>query len=145
MKYILIISVCLTLVSGVWAQMPELKDADEIKVEKITLGREDADGNIVADISVFNPKDIPIYCYIDLNSTKSVKVKLNLIAVKAKGLRPDSKVVVVNYKTKNGENNVEFTVSPEKIWKVGAYRFDVFLGGKLAGSKGFKVEDVKNN
>ena len=140
MKIFLAILVCLLFGLSVFAQAEDSKDTNLIEVEKITLAREDAEGNIEEDISIFKPADTPIYCYIDLNSKKSVTVKMNLVAVKAKGWRTNEKVVVVSYKTKDGENSVQFNASPEGFWTVGDYRVDIFLDGKLADSKEFKVE-----
>jgi hypothetical protein len=140
MKVFLAILVCLLFGLSVFAQTEDPKDPNAVEVEKITLAREDAEGNIEEDINIFKPTDTPIYCYIDLNSKTTVTVKMNLVAVKAKGWRTNEKVVVVSYKTKDGENSVQFHASPEGFWTVGDYRVDIFLDGKLADSKEFKVE-----
>lgn len=141
MKFILTGFLCLFFVSITFAQTKDLVEIKEQGVEKITLARTDKDGNIEEGIEVFGTKDVPIYCYIDLNSHKPTLVKMEFIAVKAKGLRPDTKIVTVSYKTKNGENSISFNASPAKIWAVGDYRVDVFLDGKIAASKEFKIEN----
>ncbi len=109
------------------------------KVSKLSLAREDAEGNIIEGVSSFSPKDIPIYCYVDLNTSKPITVKLDFIAVKVKGMRPNSKLISISYKTKNGEDMVTFTGRPEKTWLVGSYRVDILLNGKAASSKTFEV------
>ena len=111
---------------------------------ELTLARKNSDGDIEEDIEIFNPSDVPIICYVDLVSDKPVTVKLNFVAVKVKGVRPNSRVISISYKTKNGENIVTFTGKPERHWVLGNYRVDIFLGGKLATSKEFTVSKKKH-
>ncbi len=142
MKLILAIFLCLSFLLSASAQTEdtESNDNDETNVTNITLARKDSDGNIVEDVEVFYPTDIPIYCYVDLSLAKPVLVRVNFIAVKVKGVRPNSKTLSVSYKTKNGENFVTFTGKPEKIWSVGSYRVDILINKKLVKSKEFVVE-----
>ncbi len=140
MKIVLIVSLCLLLSFSFQAQTAPNKNDEEVKITKLSLAKKDSQGNIIEDLEVFGTKDIPIYCYIDLNSEKPTLVKMNFIAVKAKGLRPNTKMVVASYKTKKGESGVAFTASPKSIWATGDYRVDVFLNGKLKESKEFKIE-----
>ncbi len=144
MKSILIISLCLLFALSVQAQTTK-EDETEAKVVKLTLAKEDADGNIIEDPEFFGTKDIPIHCYIDLNAEKPTLVKMRIIAIKAKGLRPNSQVVAVQYKTKNGEYGVSFNASPGKIWAEGDYKVEVYLNGKLAESREFKVTVQSNS
>jgi hypothetical protein len=138
MKIVLLASVCLLLALGIQAQTAE-KETTEKEVKKLSLGKEDKEGNIIEDVDVFDPKDIPIYCYIDLSSDKPTMVRMSIIAVKAKKLRPESQVIKIQYKTKAGENGVTFNAKPGEAWATGDYRVDVFLDGKLSKSKEFKV------
>ena len=92
-------------------------------------------------MEVFGGKDIMIYCYIDLNINTPTMVRMDFIAVKAKGLRANTKFVSVKYKTKKGANSVSFNASPKKVWASGDYRVDVFLDGKLEDSREFVIKD----
>lgn len=143
MKIFVLIIFCLALVVGVQAQTAE--NEDEAKVTKLTLAKKDADENIVENPESFNPKDIPIICYIDLNTDKPTLVKMKLVAFKAKGLRLNSQVIAVQYKTKDGENGVTFDASPKTVWAEGDYKVEIYLNGKLAESLDFRVinEDSK--
>lgn len=141
MKFILTGFLCLFFVSISFAQTKDSMEIKEQSVEKIVLARKDKDGNIEEGVEIFSTKDIPIYCYIDLNSDQPTLVKMEFIAVKAKDLRPNTKIVTVSYKTKNGENTVSFNASPGKIWATGDYRIDIFLDGKIAESKEFEIEN----
>lgn len=140
MKFVLIGFLCLFFASNAFAQGENSGKNNDQSIKKISLARTDIEGNIEENIEVFASKDIPIYCYIDLTSDKPTLVKMEFIAVKAKGLRPNKKVVVVSYKTQKGENSVSFDASPAKIWSVGDYRVDIFLDGKLSETKEFKIE-----
>lgn len=143
MKIVLILSVCLLLALSIQAQDTQKDNTDEVEVSKLTLAKKDAKGNIIEDIEVFGTKDIPIYCYIDLNTTTPTLVKMSIIAVKAIGLRANSNIINVSYKTKEGENGVSFNASPETFWAEGDYRVDVYLNGKLTDKKKFKVQESK--
>lgn len=135
----LIIMLCLLLALSIYPQTTQNEEENAVKVTKLSLAKKDSDGNIIEDLEIFGTKDIPIYCYIDLSSDKPTLVKMNFIAVKAKGLRPNSNIVTVSYKTKSGENWVSFNASPKSIWAVGDYRVDILLDGKLSESKEFKI------
>ena len=143
MKFICAVLVCLFCLANLIAQ-PEKGEFDktekEKKVIKLALAREDKDGNIEENPEVFSPTDIPIFCYVDLNTTDPTLVKLNFIAVKVKGMRPNSKIISTQYKTKDGEDAVTFTGKPEKKWVIGKYRVDIYLDGKLAEKKEFVVK-----
>lgn len=142
MKIILLLLLCLLLTFSVQAQT-EPKAETEVEISNLSLAKKDAEGNIVEDLEVFGTKDIPIYCYIDLNSEVPTLVKMNFIAVKAKGLRANSRIISVSYKTKKGETGISFDASPKNIWASGDYRVDVFLDEKLSKSKESKIEEPK--
>ncbi|MCB1026049.1 MAG: hypothetical protein KDB79_16755 [Acidobacteria bacterium] len=144
MKFLFIALFCAFGFISVYAQTEKVgftNESDKAKAVTLTLARKDSDGNIDEDIKVFSPKDIPIYCYVDLKSPAPVEVKLNFIAVKVKGIRPNSKIISISYKLKNGEDNVTFTGKPEKNWFTGTYRVDILIENKLVVSKTFEVEE----
>ena len=68
MKIISMVLLCSLFALSVHAQFAT-EDLESSKVKKISLAKKDTDGNIVEDLEVFGVKDIPIYCYIDLNLT----------------------------------------------------------------------------
>lgn len=137
MKPVLAISLCLFFCFDAFAQTEKTAEAG---VEEITLARSDGNGGVGETTDKFIATDIPIYCLITLDSTKSVAVKMNLIAVKAAGLKPETKVVVVNYKMNGKQNQVNFDASPGGVWAAGSYRVDIYIDGKLAKSRAFEIE-----
>jgi hypothetical protein len=149
MKMIWLVLLCLLLGLNSVAQETENngkngdEKTEEVKISKLTLAKKDTEGNIVEDVDVFAPKDLPIYCYVDLDKTEPTAIKMKLIAVRAKGVRPDSNILLVSYKTRKGENGASFRAAPKDIWAVGDYRVEIYLNDKLAESKEFKVEDEK--
>ncbi|NNF00270.1 MAG: hypothetical protein HKN25_14720 [Pyrinomonadaceae bacterium] len=143
MKFILAALLCVLAVVSAVAQTEKTgfsKSAEKNGVKKLTLARQDSEGNIEENIEIFSTNDVPIFCYVDLISTVPTSVQLNLIAVKVKGLRPNTKIISISYKTKKGEDAVTFTGKPENDWIVGSYRVDILLNGKLAKSREFSVE-----
>jgi len=140
LKIIFALLICALLCQNNPAQTVEKNS--ETTVVEITLSRAvDADGNLSEATTVFTAKDIPIYCSLQLSSMKSVAVKMNVVAVSANGLKPNSTVVSVNYKTDGKQDGVSFTASPgREIWAAGKYRVDIMLDGKTARSLEFTIE-----
>lgn len=143
MRFVLTVLLCFFFGLSVFAQTENAKNSEKTKVKSLILAREDAEGNIEENVETFKPADFPVYIYVDLSRTGIIDVKMNLVAVKAKGLRANTKVVVVSYKTKTDENTVQFRASPKKLWAVGDYRVEILLDGNLAESKNFKVETTE--
>jgi len=140
MKFVLAISLCLFFSFNALAQTePDNKNA-EVGIEEISLARDAANGKAGDVTDKFVTTDRPIHCIIQLNSDKSATVKMILIAVKANGLKPETKIVTVSYTTKENQNRVNFTASPDGVWAAGSYRVDIFINNKLARSQTFEIE-----
>ncbi len=144
MKVLLAVLVCLLAGGAAFAQAPEEGIGEAPRVSKTTLAKKEKDGTIRENPEWFRTTDVPLICYVDLTSDKPTDVSVTVVAAKAVGLRPDSKVTTARYKTRSGENGVTFTVRPDGKWAPGEYRVDVFLDGKLADSLSFLVSDSKN-
>lgn len=139
MKIVGALFVCLLLCFAAFGQTARSENKTEIAVEEITLARDDGSGEMGDEAESFLTTDVPIHCSILLNSVESATVKMNFVAVKAAGLKPESKVVTVSYKTNGNHNRVNFTASPAKVWATGQYRVDIFIDGKLSESKEFEI------
>jgi hypothetical protein len=140
MKLVLAVFLCLFLGSNAFSQAEEDTKKLSVGVEEITLARGDGSGSAGGTTDKFIVTDVPIFCFIQLDSEKSATVKMILIAVKAAGLRPESKVVTVSYTTKAKQNQVNFTASPDVVWAAGDYRADIYVDEKLAKSRAFVIE-----
>jgi hypothetical protein len=143
MKIVGALFVCFLLSFAAFAQTVETENKTEIAVEEITLSRDDGSGEIGDEAESFVITDVPIHCSILLNSIESATVKMNFVAVKAAGLKAESKIVTVSYKTNGKQNRVNFSASPDKIWAVGQYRVDIFINSKLSESKEFEISKIK--
>jgi len=140
MKIVLAVFLCLFFSFNAFAQTESNGNVAESAVEEISLARDDGSGKAGEETDKFITTDRPIHCMIQLNSGKPATIKMNLIAVKAIGLKPETKVVTVSYITKENQNLVNFTGSPDVAWAAGTYRVDIFINGKLAGSQTFEIE-----
>lgn len=148
MKFVLLIFLCLFLHLGVSAQPPvpqpqvddNQSEQKSVGVEQIYLAKDDGEGNAGDEATVFTTKDVPIYCVVQLTSTKPATVKMNFIAVKVQGVKSETKVVTVSFKTNGKQNRVSFTGSPDGDWVAGSYRVDIFLDGKLVGSRELEIQ-----
>lgn len=140
MKIFLTVYLCLFFGFNVFAQADSSEDNEKIGVEEISLARDDGSGQAGEAANVFMTTDVPIHCSVQLASAKSVLVKLNFVAVKAIGLKAETKIVSVNYKTNGKHNIVNFNASPETVWAAGAYRIDILLDGKFAKSLEFEIK-----
>lgn len=142
MKIILAGMLCLFFGINVSAQ-DESADASDnaaVSVEQISLLRDDGAGKAGDEIEGFLTTDKILHFRIRLSSQKSSAVKMILVAVDVKGLKPETKSVTVNYQTNGKQNVVNFTATPEAVWLVGKYRADVFIDGKLADKKEFEIQ-----
>lgn len=140
MKIFLTVFLCLFLAFNVFAQADSSENNEKIGVEQISLARDDGSGKAGEAANVFMTTDVPIHCSVQLASAKSVLVKLNFIAVKAIGLKSETNVVSVSYKTNGKHNIVNFNASPETVWTAGAYRIDILIDGKLSKSLEFEIK-----
>ena len=140
MKIFLTVFLCLFFGLNVFAQADSSENDEQIGVEEISLTRDDGNGKPGEASSVFMTTDVPIHCFVQLGSAKSVFVKMNFVAVKVGNLKAETKVVSVSYKTNGKHNIVNFTASPETLWAAGAYRIDILVDGKLAKSLEFEIK-----
>lgn len=145
MKAILILSLCLFFSLTAFGQPPEVKEKAVVGIESIVLMRDDGDGNADDEVAVFNQTDVPIHCQIQLDSFIPAIVKMNLIATDVKGLKAESKIITVSYKTNGKQNIVNFKGAPDNIWLAGKYRMDIFVNEKLAGNKEFEIQANKTS
>ncbi len=157
MKIVLLIFFCLVFGLNAFGQAENAEKVGkavhtenvlEISVEEISLARGDKYGKIGETTTVFATTDVPIYCFVQLISTKSAVVKMYFVAVQANGLKPETKVVSVSYTTNGKQNSVTFNVSPETFWAAGKYRVDILIDGKQAKSLEFIIqkttEEIEN-
>lgn len=111
-------------------------------VAEIYLARDDGSGKAGDAATSFSITDIPIYCVVNLNSAEPVTVRMNLVAVDVRGVKPDTKVVTTSYTTKNSQNRVNFTGKPVGNWVAGKYRADIFVKDKLVWSRAFLIGEA---
>ncbi len=140
MKFVLIVSFCLFFVSTVGGQIAEGDNKSVVGIAEISLARDDGKGNVGEITNKFVTTDTPIHFLIQLDSTESVTVKMNLIAVKAVGLKPETRSINVSYTTDGMQNQVNFDASPNGVWAAGNYRADIYINGKFAESRTFEIE-----
>jgi len=138
MKFAFIFAILTIASTAALAQAPA-EPIQDLIVEDVYLARDDGSGKAGEVVEAFNTKDIPIYCIVTLAKFSPVNVKMNLVAVKVNGVKPETKVVTTGYTTKEGENRVNFRGRPEGLWVAGTYRIDVLVEGKREKSLTFEV------
>ena len=145
MKITPIILLCLLLASSVFAQPAsesiKTPDAQAVGVEEIYLAKDNGEGKAGDAAESFLTTDIPIYCVVQLNSLKPANVRMNLVAVNVKGVKAESRVITVTYKTNGKQNVVNFTGKPADLWTAGSYRIDIYVDDKLAIGKSFEIKN----
>ena len=143
MKLVSIIFLCVFFTLSALGQTPEQQqttDNETVGVEEIYLAKDNGEGKAGDAETTFLTTDIPIFCVVQLNSIKPATVKMNFIAVKVAGVKAETKVVTVSYKTNGKQNRVNFTGKPDGNWIAGSYRVDIFIDGKLAGSRELEIQ-----
>ena len=138
LKIIFILIIALLTGLTAFAQSEEINLQNGIG--EVTLARDDGHGNPGAPATSFMMTDIPIYCFVQLNSTKAVTVKMNFIAASVTGVKPGKIVVSASYKTDGRQDGVTFTGAPDDVWAAGKYRIDILLDGRAAKSLEFDIQ-----
>lgn len=111
-----------------------------VQVEEIYLARDNGKGKAGEIVESFLTNDIPIHCIVQLDSMKPVTVKMVFVATNVRGVKPETKVIAVNYTTNGSQTQVNFTGKPEKNWFAGNYRIDIFINDKSAKSLEFEIK-----
>jgi hypothetical protein len=114
-------------------------------IDDVYLARDDGNGKAGETAAEFRTTDIPIHCVVVLESPAKVTVKMNFVAVRVTGVKPETKVVSATYTTSERQNRVNFTGTPEGTWTPGRYRVDLFLDGKAAQSVEFDIKVSTTN
>lgn len=142
MRFAHILGVLLLFAIGLAAQQSAVKlDAvDSSAVEDLYLARDDGEGKAGEVTNIFSPGDIPIHCIVKLKDAAPATVKMNFVAVKVNGVKPESRVVSASYSTVQGQDHVYFTGRPHGRWTGGSYRIDIFVNDKLEKSLAFDVK-----
>jgi hypothetical protein len=133
---------CLFPVFSAFAQQEDgnTPQSETVAVEQFFLAKDNGEGGAGDEAEIFLTTDIPIYCVVQLNSTKPAVVKMNLVAVNVAGVKAESRVISVSYKTSGNQNRVSFTGKPDKFWTAGNYRIDIYVDEKLATGKSFEIK-----
>jgi len=114
--------------------------AGSAAIEELYLARDDGEGKAGEVTTVFSPSDIPIHCIVMLKDAAPATVKMNFVAVKVNGVKPESRVVSASFSTVQGQDQVYFTGRPHGKWVAGRYRIDIFVNEKLEKSLAFDVK-----
>lgn len=131
----------IVMCAGAFAQPPKPVDvAPPVAVEVVFLARDDGEGKAGEVSMIFSPTDIPIHCIVVLAKPDPAAVRMNFVAVKVNGVKPDSRVVSASFATQHGQDRVFFTGTPHGRWTAGSYRIDVFVNDKLEKSLDFEVK-----
>jgi len=140
MRFAHILLFLIVLCAAAVAQPPRPVDVASTAVEDVYLARDDGEGKAGEVTSVFTPIDIPIHCIVVLAKPDPASVRMNFVAVKVNGVKPDSRVVSASFATQQGQDRVFFTGKPHGKWTAGSYRIDVFVNDKLEKSLDFEVK-----
>jgi hypothetical protein len=138
-KIILVTLLCLLFVWSASAQDKPVAP-QTVGVEDVYLAKDNGEGKAGDVVESFLTTDIPIYCIVELNSTKPAIVKMNLVAVNVQGVKAETRVISVNFKTNGSQDRVSFKGKPEGAWTAGSYRIDIFVDDKLATGKSFEIK-----
>ena len=124
---------------GANAQSGQPVSAASSGVEEIYLAKDKA-GEAGETVESFSTGDIPVHCVVRLDSAKTVTVKMNFVAEKVPGVKAETKVISVSYRTDGKQNQVNFTGRPDGFWIAGEYRIDIYIDDAAAGSKRFEIK-----
>jgi len=120
------------------AQAPQ--PVPDVAIKDVYLAKDDGSGKAGGPVTSFVTTDVPIYCVVLLDAAKPANVKMNFVAVSVPGVKAETKVVSTSYTTKDGQDRVNFTGRPAKLWVTGKYRLDIFLDGKFVKDLQFDIQ-----
>lgn len=138
MKNLFPVFLILLLTFGATAQSEQTDIVASSGIKEIYLAK-DAAGKASEPVESFSTGDVPIHCVVELDSVKIVTVKMNFVAEKVPGVKAETKVISVSYKTDGKQNQVNFTGKPDGRWIAGNYRIDIFIDETAAASKRFEI------
>jgi hypothetical protein len=140
-RFIAIVAVFLCLIG---TGISQESDAQPIPAElaEVFLAKKGVDGQAGERAANFLVTDIPIFCVVRLPSPGVATVRLDFIAAKVPGVKPESKVVSLRYVTKEAEDRVNFSSKPQGLWVPGTYRVDVFVGTRKVSNIEFEIRAV---
>lgn len=125
--------------AAVLANGQGILNTDPDVVAEAYLAPADKEGKAGQATKDFLTTDVPIFCVVRLSGVRVAEVKLNLVAAKVAGVKPETQVVSTIYTTGEGEDRVNFTGRPFGSWVPGTYRADIFVGGVLVRSLDFNI------
>lgn len=140
LKNVFLLFLLLLFTSAARAQSEQPDFTASSGVKEIYLTRDEA-GAAGEAVESFSTRDVPIHCVVRLDSAKTVTVKMNFIAEKVPGVKPETKVITVSYKTDGMQNQVNFTGKPDGSWVAGEYRIDIYIDETAAASKRFLIKN----
>lgn len=123
-----------------FAGISSAQESDAPIIAEIYLAKPNADGKAGEAAEQFTTTDIPIFCVVRLYAPGVAAVKMDFIAAKVPGVKPESKVVSTSYTTKENEDRVNFTGKPHGFWVAGKYRVDIFIGDKKVRNIEFEIK-----
>ena len=109
-------------------------------ISAIFLAKADANGRAGEAAETFLVTDVPIFCVVKLYSPGVALVKMDFVAAKVPGVKPETKVVSTSYTTKEYEDRVNFSGRPDGQWVAGKYRVDIFVGEKKMRNIEFEIK-----
>jgi hypothetical protein len=122
-----------------YSQVPQTP-APDVAIKDVYLAKDDGSGKAGEPVTSFVTTDIPIYCVVLLEANKTANVKMNFVAANVPGVKAETKVVSTSYTTTEGQDRVNFTGRPAKLWTTGKYRLDIFLDGKFVRNLPFEIQ-----
>jgi len=142
MRTLLFLSLLLScLASSAAAQ--EADDPTGAGIAEVFLAKSDAEGRAGEPAANFSVTDIPIFCVVRLHAPGVAQVKLDFIAAKVAGVKPESRVVSITYTTKKEEDRVNFSGKPHGLWVPGQYRVDIYVGDRKVKDISFEITGSK--
>jgi hypothetical protein len=138
MRFLWIITAFLCLFGSGFSQ--ESDDPSRPIIAEIFLAKANTEGRVGEAAEHFVVTDVPIFCVVRLQSPGVAAVKMDLVATKVPGVKPDTKVVSASYTTKENEDRVNFSGKPHDVWTAGVYRIDIYVGEKKVRNIEFEIK-----
>ena len=129
--------------SGAASADPAVEAPDSNSAEQVYLAKDDGNGRPGDAATAFLTTDETIHCVVILGDVRRARVRMDLVAAKVPGVKPETKVVSSAYVMTGEEDRVFFRGRPHGRWIAGDYRADIYVDGKLFGKFPFRIDQAQ--
>ena len=129
--------VCLFSASNSFSQSGK---TPPMTIDNLYLAKGDGTGKPGESAEWFYTSDVPLYVVVMFENARAADITMKVVSLSVTGMKPESKILSVNYNLPEGSGSVWFSGRPfGSSWIPGKYRVDILIDGVASRSEEFEV------